>query len=240
MRPCRFSTVTMWRPLPVSSNAIWGCDDAAGDRELLGGSRSEPLVHQGCGLRWQPWPCGLAQRSRQARTGAFDHWAETPEGALGLVILLDQVSRNIHRGTPLAFAADATGLALAKQSIARGFHQRMPAPKAMWFIMPFEHAENIDDQWRCVALFQTLGPERDGPLGQGASRHHCPVRPVSASQRGSGADIDAGGNCLPESWRFLRLVSDSALPRSFRLTPVEFRSLFCAQFQFPGFSRGFP
>ncbi len=33
----------------------------------------------------------------------------------------------------------------------------MPAPRAMWLIMPFEHSENIDDQWRCVALFQTLG-----------------------------------------------------------------------------------
>ena len=46
--------------------------------------------------------------------GDFDHWGETPEGALGLVILLDQVSRNIHRGSPLAFAADAKALRLAK------------------------------------------------------------------------------------------------------------------------------
>lgn len=94
---------------------------------------------------------------RQARTGTFDHWAETPEGALGLVILLDQVSRNVHRGSPLAFAADARALRFAKQAIARGFHWRMPAPRAMWLCMPFEHSENIDDQWRCVALFQVLG-----------------------------------------------------------------------------------
>jgi uncharacterized protein (DUF924 family) len=94
---------------------------------------------------------------RQARDGAYDSWAGTPEGALGLVILLDQVSRNIHRGSPLAFAADPCALRVAKQSIARGFHQRMIAPKAMWLLMPFEHSENIDDQWRCVALFQTLG-----------------------------------------------------------------------------------
>ena len=94
---------------------------------------------------------------KQARLGAFDNWAETPDGALGLVILLDQVSRNIHRGSPLAFAADARALHLARQSIGRGYHWKMPAPRAMWLCMPFEHSENLDDQWRCVALFQTLG-----------------------------------------------------------------------------------
>lgn len=93
----------------------------------------------------------------EARTGACDHWADTPDGALGLVLLLDQVSRNIHRGSPLAFAADARALAIAKQSVARGFLFRMPATRGMWFCMPFEHSENIDDQWRCLSLFQTMG-----------------------------------------------------------------------------------
>lgn len=92
-----------------------------------------------------------------ARTGAFDHWGNTPEGALGLVILLDQVSRNIHRGSPLAFAADARALRLARQSVGRGFHQKLPAPRAQWFILPYEHAEDIDSQHRGVALFQTMG-----------------------------------------------------------------------------------
>lgn len=93
----------------------------------------------------------------EARTGAADHWAETPEGALGLVILLDQVSRNIHRGSPLAFAADARALRIAKQSVARGDLWKLGAPRATWLCMPFEHSENIDDQWRCLALFQTMG-----------------------------------------------------------------------------------
>lgn len=93
----------------------------------------------------------------EARNGAFDHWGETPEGALGLVILLDQVSRNINRGSPLAFAADARALRLAKGWIAHGFHQSLPAPRASWLIMPFEHAEDLDAQQRCVALFQTMG-----------------------------------------------------------------------------------
>lgn len=94
---------------------------------------------------------------RLARDGAYDHWGDTPEGALGLVILLDQVSRNIHRGSPLAFAADAKALMLAKGWIARGHHRAMPPSHARWFLMPLEHAEDLDAQRRCVALFQTMG-----------------------------------------------------------------------------------
>ena len=94
---------------------------------------------------------------RQARLGTFDHWGDTAEGALGLVILLDQVSRNIHRGSPLAFAADTKALALAKTSVGRGFHQGLVPPLAHWLIMPFEHAENLDSQHRGVALFGTMG-----------------------------------------------------------------------------------
>ena len=93
-----------------------------------------------------------------ARNGVFDHWAETPRGALGLVILLDQFSRNIHRGSPLAFAADRRALMLSKAVVARGFDHRFPPPLAMWFYMPFEHAEDLDAQMRCVALFTTRGP----------------------------------------------------------------------------------
>ena len=94
---------------------------------------------------------------RQARLGAFNHWGETPEGALGLVILLDQVSRNINRGSALAFAGDARALALAKASVSRRYHQILIPPLARWLIMPFEHAEDLDAQQRAVALFGTMG-----------------------------------------------------------------------------------
>ena len=94
---------------------------------------------------------------KRARLGAYDHWVETPGGALGLIILLDQVSRNIHRDSPLAFAGDAKALVLAKISVSRNYHQMLPAPLAQWLIMPFEHAEDMDAQQRCAALFETMG-----------------------------------------------------------------------------------
>jgi uncharacterized protein (DUF924 family) len=93
----------------------------------------------------------------QARSGACAHWATTPRGALGLVILLDQVSRNLHRGSPLAFAADGRALALARSCVGKGWHRAFPAPQAQWFIMPFEHAEDMDCQHRAVAHFAALG-----------------------------------------------------------------------------------
>ena len=93
----------------------------------------------------------------QARRGEFDHWGTTPEGALGLVILLDQMPRNIHRGNALAFASDAKALAMANGWIGQGFHHKLPAPRARWLIMPYEHAEDLDAQRRGVALFQSMG-----------------------------------------------------------------------------------
>jgi uncharacterized protein (DUF924 family) len=94
----------------------------------------------------------------RARDGAFDHWTETPRGTLALIILLDQFSRNIHRGTPLAFAADHKALTIAKMAVARGDHLAMPATLARWILMPFEHAEDLDAQMRCVSLFAVRDP----------------------------------------------------------------------------------
>ncbi len=93
---------------------------------------------------------------KDAREGVYDGWSATTEGTLGLIILLDQVPRNIYRGSPLSFAGDARALALARDSIARGDHLKLPPDQAQWLIMPLEHSENTDDQRRCVALFQSL------------------------------------------------------------------------------------
>jgi uncharacterized protein (DUF924 family) len=93
----------------------------------------------------------------KARLGELAHWAGTPEGALAVVIVLDQLSRNIHRGAPEAFAADAQALAAAKQAIAQGFDLRLSSQMRGFLYMPFEHAETLADQDRGVALFEALG-----------------------------------------------------------------------------------
>ena len=96
---------------------------------------------------------------RQAKRGEPAHWAENPDGALALVILLDQLSRNIYRGTPEAFAADALALATAKNAIAQGYDLSLTPEGRGFLYLPFEHAESLDDQDRGVALFKALGVE---------------------------------------------------------------------------------
>ena len=61
-----------------------------------------------------------------AQDGAFDHWAETPRGMLALICLLDQFPRNLHRGSPEAFAADAQAREVARTAVARGFDRMHP------------------------------------------------------------------------------------------------------------------
>ena len=92
-----------------------------------------------------------------AAEGALSDWETTPEGALALVIVLDQFPRNMFRRDPRAFAADAAARAVADRAIARGFDAQVPAGERMFLYLPFEHSEAIADQERCCALFRALG-----------------------------------------------------------------------------------
>jgi uncharacterized protein (DUF924 family) len=89
-----------------------------------------------------------------AAAGRLTDWQATPEDALALVIVLDQFSRNMFRGSPRTFAADALALATAKQAVQRGFDQKLELRKRNFFYLPFMHSENLADQERCVALAQ--------------------------------------------------------------------------------------
>jgi uncharacterized protein (DUF924 family) len=90
-----------------------------------------------------------------AQAGELDGWGETPEGALALVILLDQLPRNIHRGTPEAFASDAKALALASDAITSGFDAAIPSEMRNFLYLPFMHSERLEDQERGLELFAT-------------------------------------------------------------------------------------
>ncbi len=90
-----------------------------------------------------------------AKAGDYDDWAETAEGALALIILLDQFSRNIHRDTPEMFTGDAKALEIAKQAIASGLADELATNHRKWLYMPFMHSEDLADQERCVELFTT-------------------------------------------------------------------------------------
>jgi len=105
-----------------------------------------------------------------AGSGAFDDWADGPEGALAL--LIHQFPRNIFRGTPEAYAFDEKARALADDALARGHDQKVPRERRLFFYLPFEHSEAMADQERSVALFEALG---DPDYLDHAERHRTVV-----------------------------------------------------------------
>lgn len=87
-----------------------------------------------------------------AHDGELSDWADTPEGALALLIVTDQFSRNMFRGDGKSFATDALARDVARGAIARGFDLKTPEPQRVFFYMPFEHSEALADQDSSVAL----------------------------------------------------------------------------------------
>jgi uncharacterized protein (DUF924 family) len=101
-----------------------------------------------------------------AAAGGLGSWEALPEGALALVLLLDQIPRNIFRGTPRAYAADPAARAASARALEQGFDRVVPPVWRLFFYMPFHHSEDIADQRRSVALFDALprNPDRRGSL----------------------------------------------------------------------------
>jgi uncharacterized protein (DUF924 family) len=101
-----------------------------------------------------------------ALAGGFGEWCATPRGALARVVVLDQFTRNVFRGTPRAFAGDERGLATAQDAVARGFDRELSFVERWFVYLPFEHAESVDAQHRSLELFGALAAEMgdDEPL----------------------------------------------------------------------------
>jgi uncharacterized protein (DUF924 family) len=87
-----------------------------------------------------------------ARDGGLEHWAEGTVGTLAYLILTDQIPRNIHRGTALAFATDPQARAAARKALQAGWDLGAPEPERQFFYMPFEHSEDPEDQALSVRL----------------------------------------------------------------------------------------
>jgi fatty-acyl-CoA synthase len=94
-----------------------------------------------------------------AAAGRLSTWERSAEGALALVIVLDQFSRNMFRGSARAFAADAMARAVADRAIANGFDRSFGLPDRRFFYLPFMHAENLADLERCILLCKAAGDQ---------------------------------------------------------------------------------
>ena len=130
--PSPHDVVGFWRD---AGPGRWFKKDVAFDAEFKG--RFEPAHHA-------------------AATGALDTWSEDAEGALALLILLDQLPRNAWRGSGHMFATDGKALAVARAAIDAGFDRQVDETLRAFFYMPFMHSESLADQERCVELCADL------------------------------------------------------------------------------------
>jgi uncharacterized protein (DUF924 family) len=83
----------------------------------------------------------FGQVLEQARRGELDHWAQTPRGRLALIVVLDQFSRNIYRGSPLSYSQDPKALELAVGGIDLGMDRELSTMERIFFWMPLGHSE---------------------------------------------------------------------------------------------------
>jgi uncharacterized protein (DUF924 family) len=95
----------------------------------------------------------------RAAAGDYTPWRSQPRSCLALILLLDQVPRNLFRGDARSYATDAEALAVAEAAIAQGHDQALIPVERLFMYLPLEHSEDLARQQRCVQLFETLVKE---------------------------------------------------------------------------------
>ncbi len=98
----------------------------------------------------------LGRAYRLAAMGALDTWKESAIGCLALVILLDQVPRNLFRGDARAFATDADARLVTRHALERGFDRALSQSERLFLYLPLEHSEDLGDQEDCCRLTAAL------------------------------------------------------------------------------------
>jgi len=114
-----------------------------------------------------------------AIAGEFDHWQESPQSAVALIILMDQFSRNAFRDSPQMYAADPKALSVSLALIKTRADKSLHPIERMFVYLPLEHSEEVAHQEHCVALAKELADDvsdeaREGYLGFAnyAVKHH--------------------------------------------------------------------
>ena len=94
---------------------------------------------------------------QQASAGELSSWEASDDGALALVIVLDQFPRNMFRGDPRTYASDAKAREVAHRAIERGVDTRIDPALRHFLYLPFNHSEHLADQLRCIELSRAAG-----------------------------------------------------------------------------------
>ncbi len=132
-----------------------------------------------------------------AAAGTLSGWTETAQGALALLLLLDQFPRNAFRGTPRVYATDAAARKIADAAIAAGFDRQVDPALRSFFYLPFVHSEKLADLDRAVALNEEAGAAESLRW----ARHHRDI--VARFGRFPHRNAVVGRTSTPEEERFL-------------------------------------
>lgn len=115
-----------------------------------------------------------ADRARAA-AGGYGHWRGGATTCLALVLLLDQLPRNLFRGTPAAYASDSLAREVARHAVAQGF-DRPVAPVRRWFFyLPFQHSEDLADQGLSLRLHAGLPKDADKAQAVASAQRHYAI-----------------------------------------------------------------
>lgn len=101
-----------------------------------------------------------------ARRGELDEWAKTPRGTLALLILLDQFPRNLYRNDPRSFGSDEHARKIARAALERGDDRAVFPVQSLFFYLPFEHSEDLEDQHLAVAKIRAAYERASGDARQ--------------------------------------------------------------------------
>ena len=107
----------------------------------------------------------------EAAAGRLAHWQQSDDGALALVIVLDQFPRNMFRDDARTYASDALAREVAVCAIADGADMRIGEDLRSFLYMPLMHSEHLGDQERCIVLFEQLGNEENAKY----AAHHADI-----------------------------------------------------------------
>lgn len=132
-----------------------------------------------------------------AAAGRLAHWEAAPEGALALLLALDQFPRNLFRGDARIYATDPQARAVAVRALDRGFDREVEPALRAFFYLPFMHSEDLADQERCVALYRAAG-DADGLKW---AEHHADI--VRRFGRFPHRNVLLGRATTPEEQAFL-------------------------------------
>jgi len=191
--------LSFWiEPKPLTEDEL----SLAGKKWFMGGA----ALDQEIGERFR----GLVEA---AKRGELDAWAETVRGRLALVILLDQFTRNIYRGSAEAFASDPKAVALSKSGYDANLFESFDAIEHMFMALPMSHAENLELQKRAVAI-SVRAASRARPewkkmmrMGVDFARKHLDV--IARFGRFPHRNAVLGRESTPEEKEYLEYLRDA-------------------------------